>query len=139
MEATSLATKLKLEIVTPYGSIFSEEVDEVIASGSEGEFGVLPNHIPFLTTLKIGMLIYKKGPETGYFFVNWGYAEVGPNKVLILADSAEKAKDIDVQRAIEAKKRAEERLKQMEQFDQTRLTASLERAIMRIQVAEKHK
>lgn len=139
MEATSLATKLKLEIVTPYGSIFSEEVDEVIASGSEGEFGVLPNHIPFLTTLKIGMLIYKKGPETGYFFVNWGYAEVGPNKVLILADSAERAKDIDVQRAIEAKKRAEERLKQMEQFDQTRLTASLERAIMRIQVAEKHK
>lgn len=139
MEATALATKLKLEIVTPYGSVFSEEVDEVIASGSEGEFGVLPNHIPFLTTIKIGMLIYKKGSETGFFFVNWGYAEVGPDKVLILADSAERAKDIDVQRAMEAKKRAEERLKQLEKYDQARATASLDRAIIRIQVAEKHK
>lgn len=137
MEATALATKLRLEIVTPYGSMFSEEVDEVIATGSEGEFGVLPNHIPFLTTLKIGMLIYKKGSETGYFFVNWGYAEVGPDKVLILADSAERAKDIDVQRAMEAKKRAEDRLKQIEKYDQARATASLDRAIIRIQVAEK--
>ena len=119
--------------------MFSEEVDEVIAAGSEGEFGVLPNHIPFLTTLKIGMLIYKKGSETGYFFVNWGYAEVGPDKVLILADSAERAKDIDIQRAMEAKKRAEERLKQAEKYDQARATASLDRAIIRIQVAEKHK
>jgi len=137
MEATALATKLRLEIVTPYGSVFSEEVDEVIATGSEGEFGVLPNHIPFLTTIKIGMLIYKKGSETGYFFVSWGYAEVGPDKVLILADSAERAKDIDVQRAMEAKKRAEDRLKQIEKYDQARATASLDRAIIRIQVAEK--
>ncbi|MBI5100110.1 MAG: F0F1 ATP synthase subunit epsilon [Nitrospirae bacterium] len=135
MEAT--ATKLKLEIVTPFGSVFSDEVDEVVAAGSEGEFGVLPNHIPFLTTLKVGMLIYKKGSETGYFFVNWGYAEVGPDKVLILADSAEKSDHIDVQRALEAKKRAEERLKQAEKFDQARVTAALERAITRIQVAEK--
>ncbi len=137
MEATALATKLRLEIVTPYGSVFSEEVDEVIATGSEGEFGVLPNHIPFLTTIKIGMLIYKKGSETGYFFVNWGYAEVGPDKVLILADSAERAKDIDVQRAMEAKTRAEDRLKQIEKYDHARATASLDRAIIRIQVAEK--
>jgi F-type H+-transporting ATPase subunit epsilon len=137
MEATTLATKLNLEIVTPYGSVFSEEVDEVIAAGSEGEFGVLPNHIPFLTTLKIGMLIYKKGSETGYFFVNWGYAEVGPDKVLILADSAERAEDIDVQRAMEAKKRAEDRLKQVEKYDHARATAALDRAITRIQVAEK--
>ncbi|RJQ44737.1 MAG: F0F1 ATP synthase subunit epsilon [Nitrospiraceae bacterium] len=137
METTNLATKLKLEIVTPYGTVFSEEVDEVIASGSEGEFGVLPNHIPFLTTLKIGMLIYKKGSETGYFFVNWGYAEVGPDKVLILADSAERSDSIDVQRALEAKKRAEERLKQAEKYDHARATAALDRAIARIQVAEK--
>lgn len=135
MEATNVATKLKLDIVTPYGTVFSEEVDEVIAAGSEGEFGVLPNHIPFLTTLKIGMLIYKRGAETGCFFVNWGYAEIGPDKVLILADSAEKADSIDVQRAIEAKKRAEDRLKQAEKYDQARATAALDRAIMRIQVA----
>ncbi len=132
-----MENKLKLEIVTPYGLVLSDEVDEVIASGSEGQFGVLPQHIPFLTTLKLDMLIYKKGSETGYFFVNWGYAEIGPDKVLILADSAEKSEDINVERAIEAKKRAEERLKQSEKFDQARATASLNRAVTRIHVAEK--
>jgi F-type H+-transporting ATPase subunit epsilon len=93
--------------------------------------------IPFFTTLEIGILIYKKGSETGYFFVNWGYAEIGPDKVLVLADSAEKAEDIDIERAIEAKKRAEERLKKAEKFDQARSKASLERAITRSQVAAK--
>lgn len=132
-----MENKLKLEIVTLYGLVFSGEVDEVIASGSEGEFGVLPNHIPFITMLKIGMLTYKKDSETGYFFINWGYADVGPDKVLILADSAEKAEDIDIERAIEAKKRAEEMLKQAEKFDQARVTSSLKRALTRIQIAEK--
>lgn len=132
-----MENKLRLEIVTPYGLVFSEDVDEVVASGSEGEFGVLPGHTPFLTTLKIGMLVYKKGNEVGYFFVNWGYAEVGADKVLILADSAEKAEDIDIERAIAAKKRAEERLKQMEKIDIARATASLQRSAVRLQVAEK--
>jgi F-type H+-transporting ATPase subunit epsilon len=131
-----MAEKLTLDIVTPYGHIFTDEVDEVVASGSEGEFGVLPNHIPFLTTLKIGMLTYKKGSETGYFFVNWGYAEVGPDKVIILADSAERSEDIDVERA-RAMKRAEERLKQGEKIDHARATAALERAMTRVQIAEK--
>jgi len=134
-----MENKLKLEIVTPYGLIYSDEVDEVVASGSEGEFGVLPQHIPFLTTLKIGMLIYKKGSETGYLFVNSGYAEVGFDKVLILADSAERAEGIDVERAKAAMKRAEERLKQAEKFDYARATAALERAVTRVQVAEKRK
>jgi F-type H+-transporting ATPase subunit epsilon len=134
-----MENKLRLEIVTPYGLIFSGEVEEVVASGSEGEFGVLPNHIPFITTLKIGMLTYKKGNETGYFFVNSGYAEVGPDKVLILADSAEKSEDIDIERAKVAIKRAEERLKEVEKFDQARATASLERAVTRIQIAQKSK
>jgi len=132
-----MAEKLTLDIVTPYGHVFTDEVDEVVASGSEGEFGVLPDHVPFLTTLKVGMLTYKKGDETGHFFVNWGYAEVGPDKVSILADSAEKSEDIDVQRATEAKKRAEERLKQAEKSDQARATAAIERAVIRTQVAEK--
>lgn len=135
MEAA--ATKLKLEVVTPYGLISSDEVDEVIASGSEGEFGVLPSHIPLFTTLRIGMLTYKKGTETGYLFVNWGYAEIGPDRVLVLADSAEKAEDIDVERAVAAKKRAEDRLKEAEKFDHARATASLERAVIRTQVAQK--
>jgi F-type H+-transporting ATPase subunit epsilon len=132
-----MENKLKLEIVTPYGLIFSDEINEVVAPGSEGEFGVLPKHIPFLTTLKIGMLTYKKDSKTGHFFVNWGYAEIGPDKVLILTDSAEKAENIDVERAIAAKKRAEERFKQIENFAQARSTASLERALTRIQIADK--
>jgi F-type H+-transporting ATPase subunit epsilon len=132
-----MAEKLMLDIVTPYGLVFSQEVDEIIAQGSEGEFGVLPGHIPFLTTLKIGMLTYKKGSETGHFFVSWGYAEVGPDKVLVLADSAEKSEDIDVERAKEALKRAEKRLKQEEKFDEARSTASLERAASRVHIAER--
>ncbi len=132
-----MAEKLILDIVTPYGHIFTDEVDEIIAAGSEGEFGVLPDHTPFLTTLKIGMLTYKKGAETGYFFINWGYAEVGPDKVTILADSAEKSEDIDVERAKESMKRAEERLKQQEDIDEARATAALERAVMRDQIAAK--
>lgn len=132
-----MAEKLTLDIVTPYGHVFTDEVDEIVASGSEGEFGVLPDHVPFLTTMKIGMLTYKKGSETGYFFVNWGYAEVGPDKVTILADSAERADNIDVERAKEAMKRAEERLKQKEKIDEARATSSLERAMTRVQVAEK--
>ena len=66
--------KIKLDIVTPYGLIFRDDVDEVTAAGSEGEFGVLPGHAPFLTTLKIGMLTYKKGNEVRYIFVNSGFA-----------------------------------------------------------------
>lgn len=131
-----MENKLKLEIVTPHGLVYNDEVDEVVAPGSEGEFGVLPQHIPFLTTLKIGMLTYKKGNETGHFFVNWGYAEVGPDKVLILADSAERSEDIDIERAIAAKKRAEELLKKEESFDQARATAAINRAVTRTQVAE---
>jgi len=132
-----MADKITLDIVTPYGHVFTDEVDEIVATGSEGEFGVLPDHVPFLTTLKVGMLTYRKGSETGYFFVNWGYAEVGPDKVTILADSAEKSDKIDVERAKEAMKRAEERIRELEKYDQARATASLDRAIMRVQVAEK--
>ncbi len=132
-----MENKLLLEIVTPYGLVVSEEVDEVVCSGSEGEFGVLPGHVPFFTTLKIGMLTYRKGNSTKFVFVNWGYAEVGPDKVMVLADSAEKAEDIDVERARAALKRAEERLKKTEEIDFKRAEAALQRAMTRIQVAEK--
>ena len=128
--------KLLLEIVTPYGLIFSEEVDEVTGTGSEGEFGILPGHVPFVTTLKVGMLIAKTGKESKYFFVNWGYAEIGADKVMVLADSAERSEEIDVDRAKEAMKRAEERLKKCEDCDFHRAEASLERAATRIQVAQ---
>ena len=130
-------TNIKFEIVTPYGLILSEDVDEVACTGSEGDFGVLPGHVPFFTTLKVGMLSYKKGNATKYVFVNWGYAEVGPDRVMILADSAEKSEDIDVERAKAAMKRAEERLKKAEEFDFARSSSSLERAVSRIQVSER--
>ncbi len=128
--------KILLEIVTPQGLVFSEEVDEVTAAGSEGEFGVLPGHVPFVTTLKIGMLTCKKGNEAKYFFVNWGYAEVGAEKVMILADSAERSEEIDLERAMAAKKRAEERLRHAENVDFTRAESALERAVTRAQVVE---
>jgi len=128
--------KILLEIVTPQGLVFSEEVDEVTAAGSEGEFGVLPGHVPFVTTLKIGMLTCKKGSESKYFFVNWGYAEVGHEKVMILADSAERSEEIDLDRAMAAKKRAEERLKHAENVDFARAESALERAVLRTQVVE---
>lgn len=131
-----MENKILLEIVTPYGLIFSEEVEEVTAAGSEGEFCVLPGHVPYVTTLKIGMLSCKTGKGPVFFFVNWGYAEIGPDKVLVLADSAEKSEEIDLERAKEAMKRAEERLRKAEDIDFHRAEASLERAATRIQIAQ---
>lgn len=132
-----MENKLRLDIVTPHGLVLSEDVDEVTATGTEGEFGVLPGHVPFITTLKIGMLILRKDNKTEYVFVNSGYAEVSPDKIVILADSAERAEDIDVERALAAKKRAEERLAQAEKYDFGRATAALERATIRIHLAQK--
>ena len=131
--------KLLLEIVTPQGLVFSEEVDEVTATGSEGEFGILPGHVPFVTTLKIGLLSCKIGNSSKHFFVNWGYAEAGAEKVLVLADSAELSDEIDVERAKAAMKRAEERLKQAEHIDFHRAELALERAVTRIQLGELRK
>jgi F-type H+-transporting ATPase subunit epsilon len=134
-----METKIKLEIVTPNGLLLSEDIDEVTATGTEGEFGVLPGHVPFVTTLKIGMLTYKKGTDTRFVFVGSGFAEIMPDKVIILADSAEKSEDIDLERAKEAMKRAEERLKKAEEIDFARASSSLERAITRVQIAEKRR
>jgi F-type H+-transporting ATPase subunit epsilon len=128
--------KLLLEIVTPQGLVFSEEVDEVTATGSEGEFGVLPGHVRFVTTLKIGMLTCKAGNQTIIFFVSWAYCGVGPERMLVLADSAERSDEIDVERARAAMKRAEERLRKADEVDFKRAEASLERAVTRIQIAE---
>ncbi len=131
--------KLLLEIVTPQGLVFSEEVDEVTASGSEGEFGILPGHVPFVTTLKVGILSSKSGSTVKHFFVNWGYAEAGADKVLILADSAEISEEIDLDRAKAAMIRAEERLKKAADIDFLRAEAALERAVIRIQLTELRK
>lgn len=138
-----MADKLLLEIVTPYRLVMSEEVEEVVAPGLEGEFGVLPGHTPFLTILKLGEMSYRKGSEKWHLVLNWGYAEVEPDRVIILAEGAERAEEIDIERALAAKKRAEERLAQAErkaeEMDFERASASLGRALVRIEVAGKRK
>ncbi len=132
--------KMLLEIVAPSRQVVrSERVDEVIAPGSEGEFGVLPGHTPFLATLKVGMLSYREGSEWHHLAVEWGYAEVGPDRVVILAEGADRASEIDLSEARIEKERAEKLLaEKLEQKDYEKARIDLMRAMIRIQVAEKH-
>jgi F-type H+-transporting ATPase subunit epsilon len=132
-----MAEKLRLEMVTPYKKVLSQEVDEVTAPGSIGEFGVLPGHAPMLTTLKIGDFSYKDGAEIFHVAVNWGYVEVMEDTVTVLVETAEPADEIDLERAKAALGRAEEALKKLTPEDKDFLTmqAALERAMIRIQVA----
>ncbi len=105
-----MAGKILLEVVTPEKQLLSQQVDEVIAPGSEGEFGVLPGHCHFLSTLKIGELRYRVGDQTSHMAILWGYAEVTPTKVTVMAEIAEKAEDIDIERATAKVEEAEQRL-----------------------------
>ena len=132
--------KMLLEIVAPSRQVVrSERVDEVIAPGSEGEFGVLPGHTPFLTTLKVGMLSYREGNEWHHLAVDWGYAEVGADRVVILAEGADRAADINLDEARQAKENAEKMMaEKLEQQDYEKARIELMRAMIRIQVAEKH-
>ncbi len=106
-----LPTKLTLEVVTPDGLLMRDEVDSVQAPGSEGSFGVLPGHIPMLTTLGAGEIIYRQGAETGHIVCLFGFCEVLPDRVHILAEGGERAAEIDVARAEKARLRAAERMK----------------------------
>jgi F-type H+-transporting ATPase subunit epsilon len=132
--------KMLLEIVAPSRQVVrSERVDEVIAPGSEGEFGVLPGHTAFLTTLKVGMLSYREGAEWHYLAVDWGYAEVSADRVVVLAEGADQASEIDLTEARLEKERAEKALgEKLEQKDLEKARVDLMRAMIRIQVAEKH-
>ncbi len=134
-----MAEKLKLELVTPYKRVLSEEVDEVTAPGSVGEFGVLPDHTSLLTTLKVGDLSYKQDGKTFHVAVNWGYVEVEDDVMTVLVETAEPADQIDVERAKEALSRAEEALKTLSSEDKKFkvMEAALERALIRVQVASK--
>jgi len=134
-----MAGNIKLEIVTPDKAVVSEEVKIVMAPGSLGEFGVLIGHTPFLTTLRTGIVRFTdiQGTER-YVFVNGGFAEALPDKVTVLAESAERMEDIDVDRAKAAVERAEKRLAEdrtKEKIDIARAKAALERAIVRIRIA----
>lgn len=113
MSDASRPKTLTLEVVTPDGLLLRDEVDSVQAPGSEGSFGVLPGHIPMLTTLGAGEIIYRKGGETGHIVCLFGFCEVLPDRVHIMAESGERADQIDVARAEMAKKNAAERMKMM--------------------------
>jgi F-type H+-transporting ATPase subunit epsilon len=133
--------RIQLEVVTPERQVLSTEVDEVSAPGALGYFGVLPGHAPFLTTLGVGELGYRSGNQWEYLSITWGYAEVLPNKVTVLSETAEMAEEIDIERAERAKRRAEERLREWSttaaDIDFERASVALQRAFIRLQVAQK--
>jgi F-type H+-transporting ATPase subunit epsilon len=134
-------SSLKLDIVTAERIVYSEEVDIVVAPGVEGQLGILPHHAPLMTILQSGELLVRRGNQEDSMAISGGFLEVRPDRVIVLADSAERAEEIDVARAEAARKRAEERLRErkVEGLDETRAEASLHRAITRLSVAEKMK
>jgi F-type H+-transporting ATPase subunit epsilon len=133
-----MAGKILLEVVTPEKQLLSQQVDEVIAPGSEGEFGVLPGHCHFLSTLKIGELRYRVGDQTSHMAILWGYAEVTPTKVTVMAEIAEKAEDIDVERATAKVEEAERRLQAGGLPSEVKdAQISLEKARLRKKIAER--
>jgi F-type H+-transporting ATPase subunit epsilon len=132
-----VADRLTLEIATPTRQIVADTVDEVVAPGTEGYFGVLPGHAPFLTTLGIGEATYRIGREEYHLAVAGGFAEVRHDKVIMLLDIAERPGEIDRARAERARERAERRLagRTQEDVDYTRALAALMRALTRLIVA----
>jgi F-type H+-transporting ATPase subunit epsilon len=134
-----LPTHIQLQIVSADRSLVNEQVDEVEIPGADGYFGVLPGHTPLLALLGVGELWYRQGPGEGvkhYVSIAFGFAEVQPDKVTILAQVSEKADEVDVARAEEAKKRAEERLAQPAiDMDVERARISLLKSLIRLQVA----
>jgi F-type H+-transporting ATPase subunit epsilon len=132
---------IKLDIVTAEKSVFSEDVDEVIAPGAQGQLGILPHHAPLMTMLEPGELVVKKGSDEFYLAVSGGFLEVRPDRVIVLADTAERAEDIDISRAEEARKRAEKRLEEryVPGVDAARAEAALRRSLVRLKIAERRR
>jgi len=135
----ALPTKIQLEIVTPDKSVVREDVDEVELPGSEGYFGVLPGHTPLLATLQVGEMWYRTGAEKHYLALAFGFVEVLPDRVTVLAQLAERAQDIDVARAEAAKRRAEERLAAaaVPDMDFERARIAMMKSLIRLQVASR--
>ena len=134
----AIPSHLMLELVTPDRAIAREMVDEVQIPGSEGYLGILPGHIPLLTTLQVGELRFRQGDEKYYVLVAFGFAEILPDRVTILAQIAERAEDIDVSRAREAERRSRQRLESAAaNMDLERARISLMKSLIRLQVAAK--
>jgi F-type H+-transporting ATPase subunit epsilon len=131
---------LRLEIVTAERMVYSDDVSVVVAPGSEGELAILPQHAPLLTMLQPGELRIKKDGEEIYLAISGGFLEVRPDKVIVLADAAERADEIDIARAEEAKRQAEERLKaRATDIDLAQGEAALRRSLIRLKVAERRR
>jgi len=132
--------KIKLDIVTAERAVFSDEVDIIVAPGIEGQLGILPHHAPLMTMLQPGELVLRKGGEEISMAITGGFLEVRPDRVILLADAAERVEEIDVARAEAAKRRAEERLKHPAAgVDVTRAEMALRRAVTRLEVVERRK
>jgi len=135
-----MAQQIRLEVVTPTGAVVNDDVDIVNAPGYGGDFGVLANHAPFLSTIKIGSLSYEKDNKRENLMISGGFCEVSNNQITFLVESAEFGKQIDVERAMKAKERAEKRLAQASQKDESlnrvRAEAALQRALARLKVAK---
>jgi F-type H+-transporting ATPase subunit epsilon len=128
----------KLEIVTAERMVFSEEVSALIAWGMEGQLAILPHHAPLMTMLQPGDLMIRKDKEEEYLAISGGFLEVRPDKVIILADACERVDEIDIARAEEAKKRAQETMKAAPlTTDAAAAEAALRRSIARLKVAER--
>jgi F-type H+-transporting ATPase subunit epsilon len=131
-------SSVRLDIVTAERVVFSEDVQMIIAPGVMGELGILPHHTPLMTTLQSGELRVKKDGEEFSLAISGGFLEVRPDRVIVLADAAERADEIDMARAEAAKKRAQERLAHPSpEVDLARAEAALRRSLARIKVAEK--
>ena len=129
---------IRLDVVTAERMVYSDSVDMVVAPGFEGQLGILPHHTPLMTSLLPGELRIKKGGEEVSLVISGGFLEVRPDKVVVLADTAERADEIDVERAEAARRRAQERLSQERELgiDGARAEASLRRSLARLRVAE---
>jgi F-type H+-transporting ATPase subunit epsilon len=133
-----MAENIRLEVVTPEKQVVNDLAQIVMAPGSMGEFGVLPGHTPFMTSLNTGAIHYRdENGKDQYVFVSGGFAEALPDKLTVLAESAEKTDDIDLDRARSAQQRAEQRLEDRakEDIDYVRAKAALERSLVRIKMA----
>jgi F-type H+-transporting ATPase subunit epsilon len=133
-----MADSFQLEIVTPEKLVVKDRAEEMQIPGKNGYLGILPGHAPLITELAVGRISYRNGCETHYLCVAWGFAEVLPDKVTILAERAERGEDVDCERAQKAKERAEQRLASNDsQVDVPRAQNALARANTRLDVAAK--
>jgi F-type H+-transporting ATPase subunit epsilon len=132
-------SKIKLDIVTAERVVYSGDVDEIVAPGISGQLGILPHHAPLMTILQAGELVAKNSGRDEIMAISGGFLEVRPDRVIVLADAAERAEEIDLARAATAKQRAEERLRDRKAIglDQAAAEAALKRAMARLSVAEK--